>query len=179
MRSSVIENNAVILREITIEDLELVRTWRNRPDIRSYMLTQDEISPQQQLGWFRHISAAENQQHFVIYYRHEKIGVANIRGSLGVPVESQTELETAIYIGNEKYRNTLIAFLPAIVLNDYCFDSLGCAKLVAVVLPDNTAALRFNQTLGYQIIAKEPLVKMALERDRFMSATSSIRRLLR
>jgi hypothetical protein len=44
----------------------------------------------------------------------------------------------------------MLAFFPALALNQYCFQTLGCTTLLAHVKLDNSAALRFNQQLGYQ-----------------------------
>ena len=69
----------VVLHEVTQSDIELIRQWRNDPNVSQYMLSQDIISQKQQLAWFKNIQLDTSQQHFVIHYKGIPIGVANIR----------------------------------------------------------------------------------------------------
>ncbi len=62
----------VVLKPVTIDDLELLREWRNRPDIRQYMFEQNEISSVQQRDWFSKVSVDKTQLQFVICYKEKR-----------------------------------------------------------------------------------------------------------
>ncbi len=142
----------VVLNEVTKSDIELIRQWRNDPNVSQYMLCQDIISQKQQLAWFKKIQLDTSQQHFVIHYKGLPIGVANIRTYYqGESLNTARAIEPGLYIANDKYRNNILAFAPTLLLNDYCFEQLGCQELKAIVKADNTAALNYNAKLGYQI----------------------------
>jgi UDP-4-amino-4,6-dideoxy-N-acetyl-beta-L-altrosamine N-acetyltransferase len=179
MKSCVIEGHSVLLAEIAAHDLETVRQWRNDPSISRFMLTQQEITQPQQQAWFNKIRQATDQKHFIISYKGDKIGVANIKTVEGEAIDRQQVLEAGIYIADNRYRGTVLAFFPALALNDYCFNELMCEKLVARVLPDNTAALRFNETMGYKVVMQGDVIQMQLTHEDYVQSTTGLRRLIR
>ncbi|MDZ7869426.1 MAG: GNAT family N-acetyltransferase [Rheinheimera sp.] len=150
LSAAVIEAYGVTLTPVQPEDLALLREWRNRPDISAQMLDQRIISEEAQLGWFELVRTDASQQHFVIRYKNEPVGACNLKQPEGQPVSSSAMLESGFYLADPRFRGSMLAFFPALALNQYCFQTLGCKTLLAHVKPDNQAALRFNQQLGYQ-----------------------------
>ncbi len=146
----VIDAYGVTLTPVQHEDLALLREWRNRPDISSQMLDQRIISEEAQLRWFERVHADASQLHFVIRYKNEPVGACNLKQPEGQPISNGTVLESGFYLADPRFRGSMLAFFPALALNQYCFQTLGCTTLLAHVKPDNLAALRFNQQLGYQ-----------------------------
>jgi len=144
----------VTLAPVQQEDLALLREWRNRPDISAQMLDQRPISEAAQLQWFERIKNDASQQHFVIRYKNEPVGACNLKQPEGQPVIGSPVLESGFYLADPRFRGSMLAFFPALALNQYCFQTLGCTTLLAHVKPDNQAALRFNQQLGYQATTK-------------------------
>jgi len=67
------------LRALMESDLEMVRGWRNAPEVRRYMYTTHEIGPEEHLAWFARISKDHGQRWFV--YEDERgvpAGVVNV-----------------------------------------------------------------------------------------------------
>ena len=54
------------------EDIELVREWRNSPEITQYMEFRDFISEDMQQDWFESIDTIYNL-YFIIEYKGEKV----------------------------------------------------------------------------------------------------------
>ena len=153
----------VELQQVQEQDLERLRKWRNDPAVSQYMLSQDEITEEQQLAWFKKVQRDPTQQHFVILYKGLPIGSANIKSrGIGVALCEATSIEPGLYIADERYRNNILAFAPTLLLNDYCFERLGVAKLVAVVKAENQAALNYNKKLGYKIDQQGDLIDISL-----------------
>lgn len=148
--AAVIQAYGVTLTPVQPEDLTLLREWRNRPDISAQMLDQRPISEAAQSRWFERIQTDPSQQHFVIRYKNEPVGACNLKQPEGQPVIGSALLESGFYLADPRFRGSMLAFFPALALNQYCFQTLGCTTLLAHVKPDNLAALRFNQQLGYQ-----------------------------
>lgn len=169
----------VVLRAITQGDLASLRAWRNDPAVSQFMLCQDKISPEQQQAWFAHIQRAHNQQHFVIEYKDKPIGSANIktRGQ-GETLTSASVVEPGLYIGDPAYRQNIVAFAPTLLLNDYCFEQLGCARLRAVVKAENQAALNYNLKLGYQIVSQGDLIEIELNFEDYQTHSKMLKGLL-
>ena len=144
----------VELRSVAQSDIETLRQWRNREDIRSMMKSTSYITEQQQQAWFESLEDATHVRHFVIRYKGEDIGSATLTGLSFVSgftddLENAEEIEPGLYIGHENYRNNILAFAPSLVICDYCFDELQVKKLTATVNASNKQALSYNQKLGY------------------------------
>jgi RimJ/RimL family protein N-acetyltransferase len=173
----------VILTEVCEDDIETIRQWRNDPAVSQYMLSQGIISVEQQQAWFNKIRRDNRQQHFVIHYKNQAIGVANIKACYpGESLGTARAIEPGLYIADEKYRNNILAFAPSLVLNDYCFDELSCKQLKAIVKGGNLAALNYNQKLGYQIekYNESPvgLVEIRLNKTDYQQHTVKLKALL-
>lgn len=144
---------AVIFKRYQIEfrtieqaDIEQLRQWRNRDDIRLMMVDQSEISPEQQQAWFERLDTQPNRYHFALWFRDQLIGYAN-----AALIESDCA-STGLYIGHEKYRGSMLAICVGVGLSEWCFAELPIRSISAQVAPHNQAALRFNESLGYQVV---------------------------
>lgn len=157
----------VELKPVTIDDLEQLRQWRNSPEIATQMLNQQLISAEQQQLWFNQVCKDRRQIQMVIYYKAQKIGACNIKSLDEHPIANAAAAESGFYLGNPKYRGTMLAFFAAVALNQYCFEQLQLTELLAQVKIDNHAALRFNQQLGYLLAETQPqdaLITMRLSK---------------
>ena len=170
------------------EHLEQLRHWRNDPSISEFMLTTEEITAEQQLAWFAGLAEKTSQQHFVICYKDQTIGAANIKEQNQQPItnisgsdntDAELKLEPGIYLGEEKFRNNVLAFSPSLVLLDYCFDEIQVNALYATVHRKNSAALNYNQKLGYKVVEENgKWQSIRLTPKDYESATAAIKRFL-
>ncbi len=174
----VLEGYQIKLVQIQESDLEMLRLWRNDPKVSQYMLTQETISAEQQCKWFEKIKRDPKQLQFVIYYKDNPIGAANLRAIDGESIHEATILEPGLYIYEDKYRANLLTFAPTLLLNDYCFYELGAETLRAVVRPDNIAALNYNQKLGYKVATEGALVEIELDKVSYEQASQPLKGLL-
>ena len=136
----------VTLRPLQVDDLEMVRAWRNDPSIASMMVDQSYITSEQQAAWFTRIRSSPRHFIFVAHFRDEAIGVA----SLTLSAEHMGEAEPALYIAHERYRHNLVPFCVVFALLDFAFEQLALTRLNARVFAHNVAARRFNASCGYQ-----------------------------
>ncbi|MGK0442347.1 MAG: UDP-2,4-diacetamido-2,4,6-trideoxy-beta-L-altropyranose hydrolase [Pseudohongiellaceae bacterium] len=161
--------------------LEMVRAWRNHPDVAGFMLNQEEISESQQQAWFMAVNANVAQQHYLIEYKAQAVGVINIKSANGCSLIDANTIEVGMYLAPEcKYRGTVLAFCPALAINQFCFDILRCEHLQAVVMPTNNNAIRFNGQLGYQQVSKDcRLMTMAMNRAQYQQAAEKLSAVIR
>lgn len=165
----------VLLKPLHIQDLEQLRLWRNSSEISSQMLDQTAISAEQQQGWFERICTDKRQMQFVIYYKNQPVGACNLKSPTALTVAECDALDTGFYLGDAKYRGTILAFFAALALNQYCFEQLAVNTLKAQVKQSNSAALRFNQQLGYQVDAEQTIdgmITMTLTPQQHQSAAA-------
>lgn len=169
----------VQLDSITQADIEQVRQWRNDPTVAQFMLSQVQISKQQQQAWFNKIVRDNSQQHFIIRYKEVAIGVANIKAYYqGENLLNARLIEPGLYIADERYRGNILAFSPTLLLNDYCFEVLGVEHLIAIVKATNTAALNYNLQLGYQIEGSGELIEIKLTKVAYERHAKGLKALL-
>jgi len=109
----------VVLREVCESDIEQLRLWRNLPEIRHNMISSTIISKEQQQQWFDSL-AQKNEFHFVAHYQNKPIGYAHYK-----PENNGNNGQTSIYVGEEKYRNTIIPFFIVLSLLDFIFIELN------------------------------------------------------
>ncbi|HBI01053.1 MAG TPA: hypothetical protein DDY18_05455, partial [Flavobacterium sp.] len=69
-----IKKFGLTLSRLRRDDIELVRTMRNREDIRNSMEFRDIISSEQQLKWFHSIDNIYNN-YFIIESENRKVGL--------------------------------------------------------------------------------------------------------
>jgi UDP-4-amino-4,6-dideoxy-N-acetyl-beta-L-altrosamine N-acetyltransferase len=135
----------IILRPLTEADLEQVRHWRNAEHVRQHMQYREYITEAMQLSWFRALDKHCNY-YFTIQKDAEKIGVVNLKD---IDWKRQTA-EAGIFIGEEKYLNTLVPVLATVSIMEYAFETLQIKSLRAKIASANLKAVLFNESIGYQ-----------------------------
>ena len=191
----------VELRKVVQSDIETLRQWRNRDDIRLMMKSTNFISEEQQQTWFNSLQEATHARHFLITYKDEAVGSATLTGTKFVSgftddLENASEIEPGLYIGHESYRNNILAFAPSLLMCDYCFDELQVKQLIANVNANNKQALSYNKKLGYREVSRfyteiseqtasgvtrviqQEWVSLVLLRNDYIEATKQVRNFL-
>ncbi|MDN4500893.1 GNAT family N-acetyltransferase [Alteromonadaceae bacterium BrNp21-10] len=169
----------VALNPIQQTDLEMIRQWRNSPAVSQFMLSQEDISTEQQQAWFNKLQRDNTQQHWLICYKQQPIGCANIKACYqGQQLSNAQAIEVGLYIADERYRGNIVAFAPTLLVNDYCFEELATKQLLAVVKNSNQAALNYNEKLGYKVQQRGELLKLTLTAKDYQQATVTIKQFL-
>src|SRR5688500_15436764 len=132
------------LKRLSIEDIELVRYWRNSDTIRKFMEYREEITPEMQLKWFKSIDN-HNNFFFLISVNHSYIGLIN---GANTDWDEGITHSGGIFIWDEKFWATEIPFNTSVLLSDISFV-FGLKKIKAKILSDNTRSIDFNQKLGF------------------------------
>ena len=176
----------VLLRPIAAGDIEQLRQWRNRDDIRLQMADTSLITAEQQQRWF----GALSQQRHACYFtacaltgaQTQPIGYANLLNPSGEPLTTGQCLETGLYVGDDRYRGSIFSFAIAMLVLDYGFGPLAAKMVMARVKPDNQAALRFNQALGYvaqPAATPSPWLELKLTPQAYASKRAVLARVVR
>lgn len=138
--------NDIVLTPITVDDLEMVRNWRNSPEVSKYMYTENYITAEEQQSWFSRISNNSNCEYFVISYKGQKIGLA----SLTEISKTFDSCFWAFYLGDQKVRGGGIGSKIEYNILHYVFDILKLNKLRCEVLVDNTTVITMHQKFGFR-----------------------------
>lgn len=167
----------ITLERLKVEDIEMVRQWRNSNAVRLNMNYREIISPEQQTEWFRSIDNL-HCHYVIIHYHGEKIGLLNDKH---IDWESRSS-ESGIFFGRSEYFNSLVPALVSVAGIETMFYLLGWNKQYASILRTNIKAIDFNRQLGYMLCEGQEdtdLQKYELTRESFEKKAGKIRKAVR
>ncbi len=172
-----IEKYGIVLKRLTIGDIELLRKKRNQKSIKSKMFFQKEISKAEQQEWFQSINN-KHHYYFIIYYKNKEIGL--IHGKI-LSFEKRLA-EGGMFIWEEELLQSHIPVLASIILADMTFLIMKMKTTLAEVRSDNPTALSYNLKLGYKItesISAENKTKMSLQKKDYFEKAKPLRDMIK
>lgn len=135
------ENSRV--RPMTRADLELVLSWRNHPDVRRYMYTQNEITPGEHQRWFE-CAVQDSRKHLLIFELGTKpLGFVNFSELAGGGIA-----DWGFYAAPDAPKG--IGQRLGKVALDHAFNHVKLHKICGQALAYNERSIRFHQALGFQ-----------------------------
>ena len=144
----ILEQYGVRLVRVQEKDIELIRTWRNQPDVSGFMEYRKHITAEEQKIWFRSINN-KNNYYFIIEYEGKKVGLINSKNydpKVGFG-------EGGIFISDKDYINSFAAVFASLCLLNFMFEKLGVSQVSRVrVLKSNERAIQYNKLLGYKLM---------------------------
>ncbi|MFM7758901.1 MAG: GNAT family N-acetyltransferase [Crocinitomicaceae bacterium] len=139
----------VELRRLQLEDIELIRKWRNEAHVAQQMIYREYITTEMQLKWFNSINNPYNY-YFLILYKDMKVGLIhakdyNLEKGFG---------EGGIFIGDKSYEDSYAAVFASLGLLNFVFYLLPhITKSRIRVLKTNKRAIQYNKLIGYEEIS--------------------------
>ncbi len=141
----IIRKDEIVLKRIQEDDIELIRNWRNSPDINQYMEFRDYISGDMQHEWFNSVNNSNNL-YFLIITDGKKIGLAN-----GKNINwNERTIEGGIFLWDKDYYGTHVPVYVYLILSELLLNVLNLVSY-GRVLKDNIRAQRFDKMLGYEL----------------------------
>lgn len=144
-----IQGVGVDLLRLRKEHIELLRYWRNHPDIVVFMDYRTFITEEMQLKWFENLDATKDF-YFIISFEKKDIGLIHLSD-----ISWQNKSGHAgLFIWDQKYWNTQVPVFASMHLISFAFEFLGLEKLIAKVMHSNSTAIRYNTSLGFKAVNK-------------------------
>jgi len=134
------------LIEMTEEYIELVRNWRNSPEVSQYMYTDKIISKEEQKKWFIKVSTNPSYKYWIIMYQNKPLGVANLYDIN----HNLLSCYWAFYLGDTSVRGAGIGAKVEYNVLSYVFDILNFNKLRCEVLVSNTPVIKMHEKFGFR-----------------------------
>lgn len=131
---------------LTEKDLELVREWRNSPEVCQYMYTENIITKDQQEKWFKKINQEETSKYWIIKYDNNKIGVANLSDI----DKKNSKCFWGFYLGNSNIRGQGIGAKIEYNVLKYVFEEINLNKLCGEVLSFNEKVVKMHEKFGFR-----------------------------
>lgn len=142
----IIEGRFVSLRPVERGDVEMIRTWRNSPQVADYHAERDHITVEMQARWFESVQSNNNTKRvWVIEASGKPVGVAHVKDVH--PVHQRAEL--GLYLAEEERRGGPFGTEALYLLIRFSFDQLELHKVYGHYLADNEPARRLNAYFGY------------------------------
>lgn len=161
----------LVLESLRPAYLELLRNWRNAPEIRRHMEYQEYISPEMQHQWFTRIHTIEHY-YFVILESAKPVGLIHLS-----TVDDQTG-QAGLFIGDPKYQGSTVPIRASLSLLDFAFNTLYLKNVTAKVKRDNLTAIQYNSALGFKVWkeAEHPdFYWMIVDKEMFNLGTKSLK----
>lgn len=170
------EGVSVALRPLALEDIRLVLTWRNLPQVSAYMYTDHQISDVEHARWFAGAMGDPSKRYWIIELDGEAVGVANLYDIS----ESQRRASWAFYLADDRVRGRGVGSATERFVLRYAFEELGLDKLCCEVLATNGGVVKMHERYGFTVdgilrkhVSKEgvrvDVVTMSLLRDEWQA----------
>lgn len=132
------------VRQMGPEDLAGVLAWRNHPEVRRYMYTQHEISPEEHARWFE-IALNEAGRHLLIFESDSRpAGFINFH-----QIAPGGIADWGFYVAPDAPKGTGSSLGRSAL--QHAFGPLGLHKICGQALAYNERSIRFHQTLGFRV----------------------------
>ena len=163
----IIEKYNIRLRSLNTPDLEMVREARNSDYIRSRMMYQNIISPEQQLQWYRSLDPA-GDVFMIIEYGGKPRGMINVKN---IDYKNDSS-ESGVFFWDKEVLQSFVPVMTSWLAAESGYLLLGGQQTLIHVLKNNKTAIEFNQSQGYKIIQDDgEIVLMRQSRNSFSQAT--------
>lgn len=136
----------ITLRKLSFEDIELVRNWRNSPDVAPYMYNEAHISEEQQKKWFEKVSIDSSSVYWIIEYEGKKLGLASLTGI----DRTLSSCYWAFYLGDLSIRGGGIGAKIEYNVLEYVFNELKLNKLRCEVFITNDKVIKMHEKFGFR-----------------------------
>lgn len=136
----------IALRAMAPMDKEMVRQWRNLPEVSRYMYTGHEISAEEHERWFQGVLAAPHCRYWIITCDGEDVGVANITAI----DPRHRRCYWAFYLASPSVRGKGVGSFVEYWMLRHVFDDLNLNKLCCEVLSFNEAVINMHKSFGFR-----------------------------
>lgn len=169
-----LQKYGITLERLYEKDIEMVRQYRNSPEIRRYMHFKQHITKKMQRQWYQSIDNHSNY-YFIIHYDNKKIGLINIKNIDWVNNTS----ESGLFLWDWHYVDSPAPLLASLLLSEYGFGFLQGVKSFIRILQDNKKAIDFNKSIGFEAIGPPDyngLQYFLQTKESFLNKTSKLRK---
>jgi UDP-4-amino-4,6-dideoxy-N-acetyl-beta-L-altrosamine N-acetyltransferase len=132
------------LRLMSLSDLEMVRSWRNAPEVRRVMVTRHTITAQEHQAWFERHEGDPARRLWIFERERQALGFIQWAG-----VQAQGRAQWGFYAVPGAPRGTGRA-MCTMALNRI-FNEVNLTAVEAEVMQDNIRSLALHEALGFEL----------------------------
>lgn len=135
----------ISLRDLRPDDEEMIRNWRNLPEVARYMYSDHYIAPEEHDKWFQNMLLDLTRRYWIISYDRQDVGLTNLYDIDKI----NRRCYWAIYIANPQVWRKGVGSGAGYLVLQYVFDRLGFNRLCCEALALNQAAIGMYRNLGF------------------------------
>jgi len=133
------------LREIGPDDRDMIREWRNLPQVADYMYTDHVISPEEHEAWFLRVLKDPSCKYWIIVCDGEDVGLANLYAI----DQRNRRCYWAFYVVSPNARGKGVGSYVEYAVLNHVFDELKLEKLCCEVLSFNRGVVEIHRRFGF------------------------------
>ena len=149
-----IYGDRIYIRPITINDTEVVLSWRNSPYVVNNFFYRLPISEEEHKNWIENKVNKGLVYQFVVHLKDtdEEIGCVYLQHYEA----SDNSMESGVFMSEGAPKGKGLATEAVKLMNDcVAFEMLGLSKTVARVISTNIGSLRLHEKAGFSEISRE------------------------
>jgi len=134
------------IREMVDSDAELIVEWRNRDDVKKWLIRWEPLTRDAQLRWFH---SAKAQGDLLLMFETSEgkpVGTGSIYGFDRLRTSAEWGRLCAAEIAGQPHPMVEACYL----VHRICFDVLGMRRLHGALAAENKRSYRLNRFLGYE-----------------------------
>ncbi len=149
--NKVIENNSIYLRKMEYADTDNIVKWRNSDYVREHFIYQALFTKESHENWIHTMVETGKVEQLIICLKDNSVEDGVPVGSVYIRDIDRThnKAEYGIFIGEEAARGRGIGSQAAVLMIQYCFETLKLHRLFLRVFADNTQAIRSYEKAGF------------------------------
>lgn len=129
------------LRPMKIDDLELIRAWRNHDNVRKFMFSQRVINSDAHQKWFKKANNDSLHKLFIFEDHADPIGFTQLK------TKDNRLYEWGFYTSPDAEKGSGTRMLKLVI--QQAFHELRATKLYGEVLGFNRASIKLHEKLGF------------------------------
>lgn len=135
----------IVLRDLLPEDEEMIRNWRNLPDVAEHMYTDHHIAPKEHRMWFQGILNDPTRRYWIIALDQQSVGLVNL-----YDIDyGHKRCYWAFYVAGPDARGKGVGGFAEYSVLQYVFDRLHFNRLCCEVLASNHAVVEMHKRFGF------------------------------
>ena len=151
--------NSVLINfiNLTSNEKEMVLAWRNHPNIKRWMYTQEDISLENHLNFIKSLENNNEKLYFLVKKEDEYIGVIDFTNI------TTNKAEIGLY-AKPSLRGVGSVLMESII--DYGFNVLKVDALISEVFEHNESAIRLYEKFDFKETSRrENIIVMELKNE--------------
>lgn len=149
----------ITLNPIEVQDIEIIRLWRNEENYKNTFINTNSISSEDQLKWYKKYKENIEDRMFTIVYNNTKIGTISL---YNINYQNKRAEVGRLLIGDLNSRGNGIGLKAIDAICKYGFNRLGLSKITLEVFEDNIYARNVDNKAGFQMVGQRNIDERTL-----------------